>query len=478
MTVATIRNVRSFQPVRIAPALLLVFALILGVFTGYNPLLGIALAAALVFALIVVWDLALGVCLFLLVTFLDTVSGNQDLSLTKGAGAVLAASWLALMVVRRKSQPTLMAQSPRLTQLLVAFLAWSAISTVWAESSGSALRSTFRFALDILLIPIVFWAVRERRHVVWIFGVFIVGTLLSVGYGLAMGKVAAGLAAVQQVGRLSGANVEANVLATLLLVAIVFASALAVALKRHPVIRVLAVLAVFAGLAAYLATFSRGGVVAGVVVILAGCLYARRRRALFIAVAIIPLLVGVAYVESSSSGVAQRLLSTSSDGRTDIWKIGLRMAETHPVLGVGSGNYMVVEPHYLLASPGPIRVVKFIVDTPYPAHNIYLHVVAELGVVGLVLFLAALGVCLTTAMRAVRIFHRAGDRKMEVLGRALVLALIGVLVSDFFASEQYSKQLWLLLGLCPALLALAQRLPALPARASRVRDAPSVWPAR
>jgi hypothetical protein len=34
-----------------------------------------------------------------------------------------------------------------------------------------------------------------------------------------------------------------------------------------------------------------------------------------------------------------------------------------------------------------------------------------------------------------------------------------MLAADFFASEQYSKQLWLLLAMGPALLALAQRAP-------------------
>jgi hypothetical protein len=32
---------------------------------------------------------------------------------------------------------------------------------------------------------------------------------------------------------------------------------------------------------------------------------------------------------------------------------------------------------------------------------------------------------------------------------------VGILAADFFASEQFSKQLWLLLGLGPALLAMA-----------------------
>jgi hypothetical protein len=34
--------------------------------------------------------------------------------------------------------------------------------------------------------------------------------------------------------------------------------------------------------------------------------------------------------------------------------------------------------------------------------------------------------------------------------------LVGLLAADFFGSRQYSKQLWLLLSLCPALLAISR----------------------
>jgi putative inorganic carbon (hco3(-)) transporter len=94
------------------------------------------------------------------------------------------------------------------------------------------------------------------------------------------------------------------------------------------------------------------------------------------------------------------------------------------------------------------------------AHNIYLHVLAEMGIVGLALFLAVLALSIGSAMRAVRIFHRRRERSMEVLGRALVVAVIANLVAGFFLSGQYSKQLWVLLALGPAMLAIALREPA------------------
>jgi hypothetical protein len=39
----------------------------------------------------------------------------------------------------------------------------------------------------------------------------------------------------------------------------------------------------------------------------------------------------------------------------------------------------------------------------------------------------------------------------------VIVAILALLAADFFVSDEYSKQLWLLLALGPALLALAER---------------------
>jgi hypothetical protein len=46
---------------------------------------------------------------------------------------------------------------------------------------------------------------------------------------------------------------------------------------------------------------------------------------------------------------------------------------------------------------------------------------------------------------------------MELIARGVFVGLVGILAADFFLSAQFSKQLWLLLGLGPALLAMSSR---------------------
>ena len=131
------------------------------------------------------------------------------------------------------------------------------------------------------------------------------------------------------------------------------------------------------------------------------------------------------------------------------------MVSAHPVRGVGSGNFQITSGHYLLQKPGAVKYDYFI-DKPKVAHNTYLHVLAELGFVGLGLFLAIIVFALVSAFKAAQTFMRAGDLDMELLTRGLLLAMIGLLSADFFISGQYSKQLWLLLGIGPAMLAIAK----------------------
>jgi O-antigen ligase len=144
-----------------------------------------------------------------------------------------------------------------------------------------------------------------------------------------------------------------------------------------------------------------------------------------------------------------------TEGRLTLWQVAERMAKDRPVEGVGLGSFQASAPSYLL-EPGVLTRTDQIIDTPKEVHNIYLQALAETGIIGLVLFLLVLGFFLRCGVQAARNFARSGDVQMEILARAVVIALIGILTADFFVPEQYSKLLWLMLGLGPALLAISQ----------------------
>jgi O-antigen ligase len=96
------------------------------------------------------------------------------------------------------------------------------------------------------------------------------------------------------------------------------------------------------------------------------------------------------------------------------------------------------------------------VDTPKVAHNTYLEVFAELGIVGIVAFVGIVGGALWKAPDAIRTFMRSGDFSNEALARGLLVGLAGMLAAYLFVSGQYEKQLWLLVGLTAALPSVAR----------------------
>ena len=45
---------------------------------------------------------------------------------------------------------------------------------------------------------------------------------------------------------------------------------------------------------------------------------------------------------------------------------------------------------------------------------------------------------------------------MELIATSVAVALVALLAADLFVSEHFNKQLWLLMALCPAMLAVAR----------------------
>jgi O-antigen ligase len=444
---------RAELPNRLLLAALLTSAILVGLMAGYSPPLAIGFTLAVVFGVVALANLTAGVCVFAVLTFLDTIlpaDSQGTLSAPKLMGLVLMLSWLALITAGDREHRERIFNPPAFLFVLILFVGWATISASWAEDSGAALLSVSRYLPNAMLFLIVYAAVRTREQLLWVIGAFVLGAFISGLYGLVAAPPSDEV-------RLAGAGGDPNETAAALVAGLALAAALAIALRGKPLLRFACSVAVAICTFALFLTSSRGGLIALGAALIVAVILGGRQRGRMLAAAVGAVLVTVLYFATlAPDAVRERVTqSDGGTGRVDIWTVGWRMVESSPVQGVGSGNFTVASIHHLL-EPGAILRDDFIVDTPKVAHNTYLGVLAELGIVGLALFLLILLVPLVWAFKAHRIAARAGDRELDIIARATVVAVVALLAAYFFVSREYSKQLWLVLAFCPVILEIAR----------------------
>lgn len=452
------------DPVRwLVPMGLVGLAVLVGRLAGANPQLAIAASVGLAFILLTFADLTAGLVIFTAASFLELTSVASGVGLAKVLGLALAISWLATLASGRGNRGFVWSSSPGLCWFVTAFVAWEALSLLWAENLDVGLEQMQRYLLVALLVPIVFTAIRNARDVKAVAGAYVAGATIAAGYGLLSSPNISGAAgaadATEQLNRIAGTVGDPNVLASVLLVGAILAIALAATQHRSPVMKIVLIGCGFLCLTVLVLTFSRGGLIALGAALLAAPFVARRKAAIVASGLLVSICV-VAYIGALAPADARERIvaNDGGSGRTDIWKIGWRMVEAEPIVGLGVGNFQSSSIHYQIR-PGTAKVRTDLADNPSVAHNSYLELLAETGVIGLALFLGIVVTALSAAMRATRKFLADDRFDLAVISGAVFASLVSILASDFFISEQFSKQLWLIFALCPVVLALANQVP-------------------
>ncbi len=316
-----------------------------------------------------------------MVSFLEVLGSiGGSIGITKVFGLLLVASWFAAASTKDERGQQLH-HRPSLDDLRAGDLRGlvGAQHRVGGERAGRIPRQ-LPLLQNLLLFLIVFTAIRTRAHAVWVSAAFVTGATIAAVFAIIYRPDPG----QYDVARAAGTVGDPNELASVLVAGVILAGVLIVLLKRSPALRLAAASA--AGLCALglFFTFSRGGLVALGCAIIASLFVAGRWRPPIISLMAVVALIGVGYFAFAAPQESRDRITKldGGTGRTDIWRIGGRMVEAHPVRGVGSGNFQLTSGHYLLERPGAIKYDYFI-DKPKVAHNTYLHVLAELGIIGL-----------------------------------------------------------------------------------------------
>jgi putative inorganic carbon (HCO3(-)) transporter len=363
------------------------------------------------------------------------VGDNPLLTLTKVAGFLTFFGFAVNAVATRRRIEISWTHG-----VVVALLLLALVSTVQARDENLALVTTFRYASFVALYFVISQMARDHRllrRLVW--ALSLVAALAGV-LGLRAYISGEAFAAVTPG---SDPNDDAFGWITVLPLTLWLFTTTG---RRA---RVLLVAMVATMITASLYSLSRGALLGLAAGIVWEILVERRQVRLFVGAAVAALVASIVVLNVNPQQLRisllgkQKVAAHNVEARLDAWGAAADLAVREPVLGIGPGNFGLYYGEETGKPPGApgLGVV----------HNAYLDLAAELGVGGLLLFVAYL-------VGSFRQLSEARGRGAGPPGLAAAArtSLVMASVAALTLSEQYFQPFWLLGGIGAALWAEAR----------------------
>jgi O-antigen ligase len=342
----------------------------------------------------------------------------------------------------------------RIGRLLLAFTCWLLISTpfsYWQGGSVDMLR--YQWSKSFFVFVIVAGLLRSQNDTQ--------RAMVTIGRGVLVAAVASVFFGVRSAeGRLvasQGVLSNPNDVAQMLLIGLPFCwlSNKAAGASRSD--RLFALASSVLILSAVLVTGSRSGLVAiaSLMLVLVLTVSFTRKIKLLLAAAVLlttasvllPAEIWMRYLtiwgnRTSGQSWQERNAFSSNDERQELLKQSLRLTLTHPLVGVGPGVFQVAST-IDLNDRGRRALWR-------ETHNTYTQISSEAGLPALVVYLAALGICLRRTYSVWRAGFGTGQLD-AVMAQCLFFSLLAFTVTALFSSVAYHYYFPTLAGLTAAL---------------------------
>lgn len=202
-------------------------------------------------------------------------------------------------------------------------------------------------------------------------------------------------------------------------------------------------------------TYSRGGFLALIGAGLMMVLLSRKRGGIlivgvFVLLAVYQLfpanyqdrILSLVNLLPIDNGSSSSTVDTSLQGRTSENLVAWSIFLDHPILGVGAGNYNNYYQGYAR---------KFGLETrtsDRSAHNLFLEVAAERGLVGFFIFGVIVFFTLRQAFSSGRALRLMGNHDLSDMSIAFGVSFCTYLITAFFLHDAYPRFFWVLIGIC------------------------------
>ncbi len=358
--------------------------------------------------------------------------------------------------------------------LLTAYGIVNFASVLYAADPGRTMDASFDFFKNILIVIVVVILLQGRillRQVIWAMlgsGIFL-GTLTIFQYvtktfnnnylGFAQQNVDV-LVGATVADRVGGPLGDPNYYALIMMVLIPLAID-RIWNEHNQVMRGFAVWALVATSLSVVFTFSRSGFVALVAVVGLMLLYRtptlKNLIIMLLAFVLIFQFIPPKYVErigslaaflpGSSRGITD---DEALRGRTSELFVGWNMFRDHPFVGVGYDNYPIYYQEYSRQVGMDPRA------TQRSAHNLYVEILAETGILGLTAFTLIIWLTLRDLLRAIEQLQEAELQGVAGMIAAIGVALLGYLLASIFIHDAYQRYFMLIIGIAMAAPSIAK----------------------
>ncbi|HXE12077.1 MAG TPA: O-antigen ligase family protein [Bryobacteraceae bacterium] len=339
---------------------------------------------------------------------------------------------------------------------LLLFVVWSAWSYIWSVYPPYT-RERITTNLQLLVFVWVIWqAVRNLRDLRVVLQGFVIGACCAAVWTMVNARDLHAYSGI----RFSGAGSDPNELGLTLVIGMVMAFYISTT-SPTSFKRVLWLIPFPLCIVAVILTVSRSAAIETALALLCISFWhvmtSSKLRFAPIVGGVVLLAIGAAFVPKANFRRLSTIESEISTGhigaRGQLWKAGIQMFEQRPILGTGAATFAFA------AEP--------IIGRDLAAHNTYVSVLTETGMIGFLLFATAL---VTFGLLSLTL--RCNERFLWLI----VMLVWGLGV--FSLTFEYKKTTWCVFGLLVATSSVSEMAPARPRRLRRMYKQAEMIPAK